>query len=93
MLMSPLLSITHGEVKGLELSVKAPDRGAEGPERKWKLWKVDRISHCKVNPIMRNPEALPDSFCCLGTVFIATARNHVRSSETKRINAHPFFFF
>lgn len=31
--MSPLLSVTHGEVKGLELSVKAPDRGAEGPER------------------------------------------------------------
>lgn len=34
MLMNPLLSVTHGEVKGLEMSVKVLDRSIEGPERK-----------------------------------------------------------
>jgi len=56
-------------------------------QKEYQLWKVDRIRHCKVNPIMRKPEALLDSFCDLGTVVISTARNHVRSSEIKRINA------
>lgn len=37
----------------------------------------------KFNPIIRNPEGLPNSFCDLGVVFISAARNYIGSSETK----------
>ena len=89
-LTSPLLLGYTQRVKCLEMSPQALDRGTERPERIPGA-EMDRFSHCKANPIMRNPEGLPHSFCGLGIVFISPARNHVRSSETKQ-NQCPFFF-